>query len=181
MRDPEYGTEALLHWRAECADCHCAFWGAWDSVGWLSRPVARVFVSGGCLDTVGFGIMCRCKMNVRARQNRMRSGRVAVWRRLTAARLVRSCNPTTSTPPLGSIPLVSMLELADLTLKLVNESNLNLNLPTSTSQIVYEPLPGDDSKKRKPDITLAKELLGWEPKIPLAEGLVKTIAYFRQF
>ena len=75
----------------------------------------------------------------------------------------------------------TMLELADLTLKLVNESNLNLNLPTSTSQIVYEPLPGDDPKKRKPDITLAKELLGWEPKIPLAEGLVKTIEYFRQF
>ena len=37
----------------------------------------------------------------------MRSGRVAVWRRLTAARLVRSCNPTTSTPSLGSVPLVS--------------------------------------------------------------------------
>lgn len=75
----------------------------------------------------------------------------------------------------------TMLELADLTLKLVNESNLHLHLPLSTSQIVYHDLPGDDPKKRKPDITLAKELLGWEPKIPLAEGLVKTIEYFRQF
>ena len=36
-----------------------------------------------------------------------------------------------------------------------------------------------DSKRRKPDITLAKELLGWEPKVPLREGLAKTIAYFR--
>ena len=61
-------------------------------------------MSGGCLDAVGFGIMRGCKMNVRTRQNRMRSGRVAVWRRLTAARLVRSRNPTTSTPPLGSVP-----------------------------------------------------------------------------
>ena len=58
-------------------------------------------------DVLGFGIMCECEMNVRTRQNRMRRGRVAVWRRLTAARLVRSCNPTTSTPPLGSVPLVS--------------------------------------------------------------------------
>ena len=47
------------------------------------------------------------------------------------------------------------------------------------SRLVYKPLPGDDPKKRKPDIALAKELLGWEPKVPLAEGLAKTIAYFR--
>ena len=66
----------------------------------------------------------------------------------------------------------TMIELANKVLELV---------PESTSQLVYEPLPGDDPKKRKPDITLAKELLGWEPKIPLAEGLVKTIDYFRQF
>ena len=46
-------------------------------------------------------------MNVRTRQNRTRRRKVAVWRRLTAARLVRSCNPTTSTPPLGSVPLRS--------------------------------------------------------------------------
>ena len=40
-------------------------------------------------------------------------------------------------------------------------------------------MPKDDPKRRKPDITLAKELLGWEPKVPLQEGLAKTIAYFR--
>ena len=40
-------------------------------------------------------------------------------------------------------------------------------------------MPMDDPKRRKPDITLAKELLGWEPKVPLREGLAKTIAYFR--
>ena len=48
-----------------------------------------------------------------------------------------------------------------------------------TSKIVYRPLPGDDPKKRRPDITLAKELLGWEPKIPLDEGLDRTIEYFK--
>jgi len=46
--------------------------------------------------------------------------------------------------------------------------------------IVYEPLPENDPKTRKPDITLAKKLLGWEPKITLEEGLLKTIPYFRK-
>lgn len=48
-----------------------------------------------------------------------------------------------------------------------------------TSKIVYRPLPGDDPKKRRPDITLAKELLDWEPKIPLDDGLDRTIEYFK--
>jgi len=47
------------------------------------------------------------------------------------------------------------------------------------SQIVHEALPVDDPKVRQPDITRARMLLGWEPKVPLAEGLEKTIAYFR--
>jgi dTDP-glucose 4,6-dehydratase len=49
----------------------------------------------------------------------------------------------------------------------------------STSRIVYKPLPEDDPKVRKPDITRARELLGWEPKVGLEEGLTKTIDYFR--
>lgn len=46
--------------------------------------------------------------------------------------------------------------------------------------ITYEPLPEDDPKTRRPDITLAKKILGWEPKVPLAEGLKKTIPYFEK-
>ncbi len=46
-------------------------------------------------------------------------------------------------------------------------------------RIVYKPLPKDDPTHRKPDITLAKEKLGWEPKVKLSEGLDKTIAYFK--
>lgn len=65
----------------------------------------------------------------------------------------------------------TMLELAEKVLELV---------PESSSRIVYETLPGDDPKKRKPDISLAREVLGWEPKVPLEEGLKKTIAYFRK-
>ena len=50
----------------------------------------------------------------------------------------------------------------------------------SHSRIVFKPLPQDDPKQRQPDITKARKLLRWEPKVPLAEGLVKTIEYFRK-
>jgi dTDP-glucose 4,6-dehydratase len=50
----------------------------------------------------------------------------------------------------------------------------------STSRIVHRPLPEDDPKVRRPDITRARTLLGWEPKVPLRDGLTDTIAYFKQ-
>ena len=63
----------------------------------------------------------------------------------------------------------TMLELAQKVIDLTN----------SKSQIIFKPLPFDDPRRRKPDITLAHEKLGgWEPKVPLEEGLKKTIAYF---
>jgi dTDP-glucose 4,6-dehydratase len=49
----------------------------------------------------------------------------------------------------------------------------------SKSKIVYKPLPQDDPKQRRPDIKKARKILKWEPKVRLAEGLVKTIEYFR--
>src|SRR5271170_857381 len=49
----------------------------------------------------------------------------------------------------------------------------------SRSKIVFRPLPQDDPRQRRPDITRARTLLGWEPRVPLAGGLVKTIKYFR--
>jgi len=49
----------------------------------------------------------------------------------------------------------------------------------SRSKITFRPLPQDDPKQRRPDITRARKILGWEPKVDLAEGLVKTIEYFR--
>jgi len=48
----------------------------------------------------------------------------------------------------------------------------------SKSEIIFKPLPQDDPKQRKPDITLVKKELGWEPKIKLDEGLIKTVEYF---
>ncbi len=63
----------------------------------------------------------------------------------------------------------TMLELAENVLKLTK----------SKSKIVHKPLPADDPKQRRPDITLAKKYLKWEPKVPLAEGLKRTIAYFK--
>jgi dTDP-glucose 4,6-dehydratase len=49
----------------------------------------------------------------------------------------------------------------------------------SKSEIVFEPLPQDDPMRRKPDITKAKKLLGWEPKVPLREGLQNSLEYFK--
>lgn len=57
-------------------------------------------------------------------------------------------------------------------------AELVVELTGSSSPIMERPLPGDDPKQRCPDISLAKERLGWEPQIPLREGLLKTIPYF---
>jgi dTDP-glucose 4,6-dehydratase len=63
----------------------------------------------------------------------------------------------------------TMLELADIVLEVTG----------SKSEIVFEPLPVDDPTQRRPDITLAKTLLGWEPTIDLREGLTRTAEYFK--
>jgi dTDP-glucose 4,6-dehydratase len=55
-----------------------------------------------------------------------------------------------------------------------------LELTGSTSQVAYNPLPMDDPKVRKPDISRARTMLGWEPKVPVREGVAKTVEYFRQ-
>lgn len=55
-----------------------------------------------------------------------------------------------------------------------------IELCGSQSKIVFEPLPEDDPKVRQPDITLARTLLNWEPKVPRREGLLKTIEYFKE-
>lgn len=55
-----------------------------------------------------------------------------------------------------------------------------IELTDSKSQLVYRPMPEDDPKQRQPDITQARDVLGWEPKIQLEAGLKKTIEYFAQ-
>ncbi|MBR3029697.1 MAG: SDR family oxidoreductase [Bacteroidales bacterium] len=57
-------------------------------------------------------------------------------------------------------------------------AELVIELTGSKSKLVYEPLPSDDPTQRKPVIDKARDILGWEPTIPLREGLVRTIAYF---
>jgi dTDP-glucose 4,6-dehydratase len=56
-----------------------------------------------------------------------------------------------------------------------------LAITGSQVPIDFRPLPTDDPKVRQPDITLAKKTLGWEPQVPFEEGIVTTIAYFRDF
>jgi len=71
---------------------------------------------------------------------------------------------------LGNPGEFTMLELAEKVLKIVGGS----------SKLVFQPLPADDPKQRKPDIGLARRQLGWEPQVQLDEGLKKTAAYFRK-
>jgi UDP-glucuronate decarboxylase len=84
---------------------------------------------------------------------------------------LRLMNQTETVGPvnLGNPGEFTMLELAELTLKLVG----------GKSRIVHRPLPSDDPRQRRPDIALARRVLGWEPKVALEEGLQRTIAYFR--
>jgi len=65
----------------------------------------------------------------------------------------------------------------EMTIKEIAEAIVRMT--GSKSRIIYKPLPTDDPKQRKPDITLARTLLKWEPKVALDEGLVKTLEYFR--
>jgi len=66
----------------------------------------------------------------------------------------------------------------EFTVKQLAEKVLSL-IPESKSKLVFQPLPEDDPKQRRPDIALARKKLGWEPKTRLDEGLLKTIDYFR--
>lgn len=72
---------------------------------------------------------------------------------------------------LGNASEFSMLELA----------RLILSLTKSKSRIIFKPLPQDDPRQRQPDISKARRILGWEPKVKLREGLKRTIAWFAQF
>jgi dTDP-glucose 4,6-dehydratase len=65
---------------------------------------------------------------------------------------------------------ITLLEFAEEIIKLTG----------SSQKIVFHPLPKDDPKQRKPDITRAQEILGWEPKVQRAEGLKITYEYFKQ-
>jgi UDP-glucuronate decarboxylase len=84
--------------------------------------------------------------------------------------MMEAPNDTTGPINLGNPEECTILELAEAVLRLT----------VSRSKIVHASLPQDDPARRCPDITRAKDLLGWEPRTPLEEGLGKTIDYFRK-
>jgi UDP-glucuronate decarboxylase len=84
--------------------------------------------------------------------------------------LMHTADDVTGPINIGNPGEFTILELAEMIIKLTN----------SSSRIIHLPLPPDDPKQRKPDISSANKQLGWEPKIGLREGLLKTIAYFEQ-
>ncbi len=84
-------------------------------------------------------------------------------------KLMNSDHTVTGPINLGNPGEFTMIELAEMIIKFTS----------SKSKIIFKPLPQDDPKQRKPDITKAKDILGWKPTIPLEEGLTYTIDYFR--
>ena len=83
-------------------------------------------------------------------------------------RLMESDASVTGPVNLGNPGEFTMLELAQKVLAITG----------SKSKLIHMPLPSDDPKQRRPDITLARTKLGWEPKIALTEGLARTVEYF---
>ncbi len=86
-------------------------------------------------------------------------------------RLMNTDDDFTGPVNIGNPGEYTIRELAEKVLEMI---------PGSRSEIVYKPLPEDDPMQRQPDISLAKEKLQWEPRVPLEEGLRHTIDYFRQ-
>jgi len=86
-------------------------------------------------------------------------------------RLMNTEDDFTGPVNIGNPGEFTIRELAEKVLKMI---------PGSSSKIVYEPLPEDDPLQRQPDISLARQVLGWEPVVPLDEGLSYTIDYFKK-
>jgi UDP-glucuronate decarboxylase len=86
-------------------------------------------------------------------------------------RLMESPDDFTGPVNMGTPVEFSVLELAKKVIAVIG----------SASRITFKPLPEDDPRQRRPDISLAGEKLGWSPTVDLQEGLNKTIDYFRQF
>ncbi len=85
-------------------------------------------------------------------------------------RMMSTADDITGPVNLGNPGEFTMLELAEKVLSFTG----------SKSKLVFKPLPQDDPKQRKPDISKAKQLLDWQPKVPLDDGLKETIAYFKK-
>ncbi len=83
-------------------------------------------------------------------------------------RLMNSPDDFTGPVNLGNPGEFTILELAEIVIEMTG----------SRSEIVFKPLPADDPRQRQPDIRLAKQVMDWEPKVPLRDGLHKTIDYF---
>jgi len=85
-------------------------------------------------------------------------------------RMMGSPDELTGPINIGNPNEVTMLELAETVLSLTG----------SKSTLTYKPLPADDPRQRRPDISLAKSKLVWQPTVSLEDGLRETIAYFRR-
>ena len=92
--------------------------------------------------------------------------------------LIRGLMAMMATPDEISGP-INLGNPGEFTIKQLAEAVIELT--NSNSKLIYEPLPSDDPKQRKPDISKANAVLGWKPEIQLREGLARSIEYFTQF
>lgn len=76
------------------------------------------------------------------------------------------------------IPVLNLGNPGEFTVRALAEEVLR-QIPESTSRLTFRPMPADDPRRRRPDIAWARACLGWSPRIPLRDGLSRTIAYFR--
>ena len=89
---------------------------------------------------------------------------------MVSIRLMGSTDDVTGPINIGNPTEFTILELAKQVIEFVG----------SSSRIVNRPLPPDDPRQRRPDVSKAQDVLGWSPRTPLAEGLKRTIAYFEE-
>jgi UDP-glucuronate decarboxylase len=92
--------------------------------------------------------------------------------------LIEACVRLMATPDALTGP-VNLGNPVEFTIRQLAEKVIELI--GTKSKLVFKPLPADDPKQRQPDISLARQELGWQPTIELEEGLKKTIAYFDEF
>jgi UDP-glucuronate decarboxylase len=81
--------------------------------------------------------------------------------------------------PTNGLPVINLGNPDEFTIKELAQKILELNLQ-SKSKLIYKELPKDDPKRRKPNIELAKKVLGWQPEVKLQDGLKETVKYFKE-
>jgi hypothetical protein len=140
---------------------------------WLIRIFGRVTIESDLVangpESVSAAKFCN-KLAVRIVFHDKNKGKGGAIRTDGAMKLIATCPNVTGPINIGNPEEFTIRELAETIIRLSG----------SSSRISFHPLPQDDRKQRQPDMTKARDILGWKPIVQLEEGLEKTIAYFER-